>query len=152
MPDLTIEPAQPSDKEWSARLMASTDPWITLGRTYDLCLARVNRAGSSLFVARRDGQLAGFLLMDQYGVAGSPYVASVACTAETRGQGIGSAMLDFAESLYPQARFIFLCVSSFNTEARRLYERRGYTLVGELKDYSMDGASGALMWKELVRP
>ncbi len=148
---LTIQPAAANDHEWCARLMASTDPWITLGRTYDLCLARLNRAGSILFVARRGGQPLGFLLLDPHGVAGSPYIASVACSAEARGRGLGSAILDFAESLYPQARYIFLCVSSFNTEARRLYERRGYALVGELKDYAMDGASEYLMSKRLVR-
>jgi predicted GNAT family acetyltransferase len=51
----------------------------------------------------------------------------------------------------PEARHIFLCVSSFNTEARRLYERRGYRQAGEFPDYVMAGASEILMHKRLVR-
>lgn len=146
---LTIEPARLGDDEWCATVMAATDPWVTLGRTYEASLVRLKREGSELFVARRGDLRLGFILMDRYGVAGSPYIASVACAAEARGQGAGSAMLEFAERLYPDARHIFLCVSSFNAGARRLYERRGYTLVGTLKDYAIDGADEFLMTKRL---
>ena len=34
---------------------------------------------------------------------------------------------------------MFLCVSSFNPAARRLYERLGYQLVGTLTDYLVPG-------------
>lgn len=129
--------------------MAEADPWIRLGRTHELCLERLGRAGGSLLVARRAEVRLGFILMDRYGVAGSPYIASIACAGDKRGQGIGSSMLEFAERLYPDARHIFLCVSSFNTGARRLYERRGYTLIGTLKDYVIEGADELLMMKRL---
>lgn len=43
----------------------------------------------------------------------------------------------------------FLCVSSFNPRARALYERLGYELIGELKDFVIDGASELLMRKRL---
>ena len=69
-----------------------------------------------------------------------------------RGTGVGSALLIHAEQYFPEARHIFLCVSSFNARARQLYERRGYTAVGELKDYVIEGASEILMHKRLVRP
>ncbi|HNY39027.1 MAG TPA: GNAT family N-acetyltransferase [Bryobacteraceae bacterium] len=146
---ITIDRARPDEAEWCAAVMADTDPWVTLGRTYEASLVRLKREGSELFVARRGDVRLGFILMDRYGVAGSPYIASVACTAEARGRGIGSALLEFAERLYPDARHIFLCVSSFNAEARRLYERRGYTLTGTLKDYAIDGADEFLMTKRL---
>jgi [ribosomal protein S18]-alanine N-acetyltransferase len=51
----------------------------------------------------------------------------------------------------PAARHLFLCVSSFNTSARRLYERCGYSAVGALPDYVIDGASEILMHKRLDR-
>jgi ribosomal protein S18 acetylase RimI-like enzyme len=47
---------------------------------------------------------------------------------------------------------MFLCVSSFNTRARQLYERRGYVQVGEFPGYVIAGASEILMQKRLVRP
>lgn len=131
--------------------MAGTDPWVRLGRGYDACLAAVRRPGGGLFVARRGEERLGFILIVRHGVAGSPYIASVACAAGARGQGVGTALLDFAESHYPEARYIFLCVSSFNADARRLYERRGYEMVGTLKDYVVEGLDEVLMAKRLVK-
>ena len=61
-------------------------------------------------------------------------------------------MLRHAETRYaPHARHIFLCVSSFNPDARRLYERVGYKQVGTLPDYLIDGASELIMHKRLAQ-
>jgi ribosomal protein S18 acetylase RimI-like enzyme len=58
--------------------------------------------------------------------------------------------LEFAEELFRGgAKHIFLCVSSFNSRARSLYERCGYKVVGEFKDYVIEGASEILMHKRL---
>ncbi len=43
----------------------------------------------------------------------------------------------------------FLCVSSFNDGARRLYERLGYQYIRELRDHLMPGASELLYRKFL---
>jgi ribosomal protein S18 acetylase RimI-like enzyme len=92
----------------------------------------------------------GFAVLVRYGAAGSPYLASIAVAEGFRNRGIGSQLLAFAENLYqPAARHIFLCVSSFNTRAQALYQRRGYQIVGELKDYVIEGASEILMHKTL---
>ena len=40
-----------------------------------------------------------------------------------------------------------MCVSSFNTDAQRLYKRLGYQIVGELEDYIIPGASEILLRK-----
>ena len=40
-----------------------------------------------------------------------------------------------------------MCVSSFNGGARRLYERLGYEVVGELTDYIVQGHSEILLRK-----
>jgi [ribosomal protein S18]-alanine N-acetyltransferase len=102
-------------------------------------------------VARVDGEHRGFLLLHPTGVAGSPYIAAIATAAAARGQGVGSHLLDAAERWFPHARHIFLCVSSFNSRARQLYERRCYTQAGEFPDYVIPGASEILMHKRLVR-
>jgi ribosomal protein S18 acetylase RimI-like enzyme len=41
----------------------------------------------------------------------------------------------------------FICVSSFNKGARRLYKRLGYEVVGKLKDYIIPGHSEFLLRK-----
>ena len=42
---------------------------------------------------------------------------------------------------------VFICASSFNPAAQRLYERLGYTVVGELTDYIARGHSEILLRK-----
>ncbi len=152
MDDLEIGPAQDTEREWCARLMAGSDPWVTLGRGLDACRETCSRPGYELLVAREAGAALGFALVHPRGVAGSPYLASIAVSAEARGRGIGRLLLAFVEDRYrPQARHFFLCVSSFNQRARRLYERQGYQAVGVLEDYVIDGASEVLMHKWLRR-
>ncbi len=153
MPEtVEIGPATEGEREWAAQLMAGSEPWITLGRGVDSCREACRRPGYLLLIARDGGKPRGFILLQRHGVAGSPYVASIAVEGAERGKGIGRWLLDFAEGHFrPEARHMFLCVSSFNTGARRLYERQGYEAVGELRDYVIDGASEVLMHKWLRR-
>ena len=146
---MEIGEATAEERLWCARLMASSEPWIALGRGYEACRAASVDPAYLVLVARRGGEPCGFLRLHPRGVAGSPYVASVAVAEKARGFGIGTALLDAAEARFPSARYIFLCVSSFNVRARALYERYGYRLVGELPDYVVDGFSELLMAKRL---
>ena len=151
MTDLTIEPAGSGDAEWCAHLMSSTDPWITLGRRYEDCLARCSHSEYLLLVARHAGERCGFILLHPRGLAGAPYIASIAVSEGWRGKSVGTALLDQAEKHFHGSHHLFLCVSSFNTRARWLYERRGYRCVGEFHDYVIAGASEILMHKSLDR-
>ena len=95
-------------------------------------------------------QRLGFVLLAEFGLAGSPYIASIAVDEAARSRGIGSALLRFAEERYRNSHHhIFLLVSSFNLHARRLYERCGYQPVGELPDYVVAGHSEFIMHKRL---
>jgi len=146
-----VAPARDEDYEWCARVMASSEPWITLGRGLEECRARCRHPDYLLLVACHGGRPAGFCLVHPRGLAGSPYIASIAVDAAQRGQGIGTILLAHAEQRFPATRYIFLCVSSFNVRARRLYERLGYAAMGELQDYVIDGAAEILMGKRLAR-
>lgn len=148
--DFVIDEARDDDREWCARLMASSEPWITLGRTIEQTRTHFDRTDAGLFIARRDGAPAGFIFLREQGVVYSPYIASLGVAPDARGAGIGGRLVAFAEERErPKSRHIFLCVSSFNTRARALYERLGYTVAGELKDYIVDGYSEILMSKRL---
>lgn len=147
---VVINPATKEEREWCADLMAGSDPWKTLGRTIEVCRPICHDPEYLLYVAHMDDKPCGFVLLHHRGVAGSPYIASIATHESFRGKGVGSRLLDFAEDLFrSEARHIFLCVSSFNDRAKKLYERRGYEVVGELKDYVINGASEILMHKWL---
>ena len=145
---LTILPLESTaDAEACARIMVASDPWLTLGRGYDSALTILSNRVRERYVARRDGQLAGFIVLNMNG----PFVGyiQIVCTApEFRGTGVGTQLLQFAEErIFRESPNVFLCVSSFNEGARRLYERLGYTLVGELSDYIVRGYSELLLRK-----
>ena len=147
---LQICTAQHDDREWGARLMARSEPWITLGRTLDTCRLVCHNPDYLVFVALSGPTRCGFVLLHARGVVGSPYLATIAVDDPFRGRGVGTELIRFAEDYFRgHARHMFLCVSSFNPRARALYERLGYRQVGELPDYLIDGASELLMHKRL---
>ena len=149
---MTIAPSViDDDREWAARLMAGSDPWISLGRGLEQCQAACRRPEFVLVVALEGDERCGFALVNPRGVAGSPYLASIAVAERWRSRGVGAALLDYCELRAAPSRHFFLCVSSFNVRARAFYERHGYRQVGEFPDYIVDGASEWLMHKRIDR-
>lgn len=151
MQPLHIAPAVPSDLEWCAQLMASIDPWITLRRDLEGCRAVLARPGTELFVARPEAanQPLGFVLIAPYGLAGSPYIASIGVAPAAQGQKVGSQLMAFAEQHYQGRGHLFLLVSSFNGRAQHFYRAHGYQFIAELKDYIVSGHSELLFHKRL---
>src|SRR4051812_17959470 len=132
-----------------AEMMATTDPWIFFGRTFEQCLARVNNPVGEVWVARENGIARGFIILLLQG-AFVGYIQVVCVAADARGSGVGSRLVAFAEDrIFRQFPNVFLCVSSINPRARQLYERLGYRLVGELDDYLVRGHSEFLMRKSV---
>ncbi len=150
MEPTAINAATDAERDWCARLMSASEPWITLGRNLDQCRVFCQNREYLLYVAHTNGEPCGFMMMHRRGLASSPYITVLAVAPEFRSRGIGGRLLEFAEELFrSEARHLFLCVSSFNLRARSFYERHGYTAVGELKDYIIEGASEVLMHKRL---
>ncbi len=147
--EMNISLASESEQSWAAELMSRSEPWTTLGRTFEKSLQAMRNPCHCLLIARGDdGKPRGFLLVHPEGVAGSPYIKSLGVDEAYRGMGIGSGLLRFADLLLRRSsRHIFLCVSSFNTRARALYERLGYKVVADLKGYVIPEASEFLMHK-----
>ena len=133
--------------EACARLMAASDPWITLGRDLDTCRAVVFDGALEKYGAFAGSEFAGFIGIAMQG-AFIGYIKAICVAQPFRGQGVGSALLRHAEErIFRDSPNVFLCVSSFNAGARRLYERRGYETVGELRDYVVRGHSEFLLRK-----
>jgi len=133
-----------------ARLMATTDPWLTLGRTYEESLAVVSDPAREVYVARRGGAFAGFLVLNMRG-AFVGYIQTVCVVPELRGSGAGSELVRFAEErIFRESPNVFMCVSDFNPRARALYERLGYRVVGELTDFIVSGRSEILLRKTIA--
>lgn len=136
-----------SEAEACARLMATSEPWVTLGRGYDASLAFLRDPAREIHVATFHGELAGFLVLNLQG-AFVGYLQTICIAPGLRGLGLGSKLVAFAEArIFREHPNVFLCVSSFNPGARRLYERLGYAVVGELPDYLVAGHAEILMRK-----
>ena len=150
MERIEIHPADEKEKIMAAHLLAGSEPWITLRISLDQCIKNCNNPGFQVYMAYSDKQPAGVIIIDPRGVAGSPYIKSVAVYPEFRNKGIGAALLSFTEDLFRgTSKYLFLCVSSFNLRAQKFYEKHGYKVVGELKDYVIEGASEILIHKRL---
>ena len=148
---IRIQAGRTEDRKWCARLMAASDPWITLGQDLAACRAKLKRPGAELFVARHAGKRSplGFILLLPYGFAGSPYINSIGVASEAHGRGIGATLLRFAERRFAERGWLFLLVSSFNLRAQAFYRREGYEFIGELKDYILAGHSELIFFKKL---
>jgi ribosomal-protein-alanine N-acetyltransferase len=146
-----IKPAGPEDREWSANLLYTSEPWLTLGITLENCRRTCNDPDYQVFIAHYNSKPGGVIVIDPRGVAGSPYIKSIAVSENYRSSGIGAALMEFAENLFRnRARHMFLCVSSFNHRARHFYQRLGYSVIGELENYIVEGKSEILMYKRLL--
>lgn len=150
MPPLRIEPlTDPNEIEACARMMAASDPWVTLARGYDACARALGDATRERWVARDAVGIAGFLILNMRG-AFVGYIQTIFAAERARGAGTGSALLAFAEErIFRVSPNAFLCVTSFNEGARRLYERSGYEVVGVLTDYLVRGYDEILMRKTI---
>jgi ribosomal protein S18 acetylase RimI-like enzyme len=130
-----------------AQLMCGSEPWITLGRTFEASLAIVRDPTREVYLARDERGVAGFIILCMTG-AFVGYIQAICIEPSRRGQGLGSRLIDFAEQrIRGVSPNIFMCVSSFNADARRLYQRLGYEVVGELTNYIVDGQSEILLRK-----
>ncbi|HSO07453.1 MAG TPA: GNAT family N-acetyltransferase [Pelomicrobium sp.] len=150
LPGAEIAPlASPAEAHACAGWLLASEPWITLRRSRDWAQALLTDPARETHVARDADGVAGFVVLDLRGML-SGYVQTVCVRPGRRGQGIGSALMDFAEArIGAVSPNVFLCVSSFNAAARRLYERRGYEVVGTLRAFIVPEHDEILMRKTL---
>jgi ribosomal-protein-alanine N-acetyltransferase len=147
---LVISPLEGEAQEHAcAQLMASSDPWKTLGMDHDAALRSVRAPGRERYVAHQDGQFAGFLILNFQGPFPG-YIQLLGLAPQFRGQRLGADIIAFAERrVFRDHQNVFLCVSSFNQQARRFYAALGYHQVGELTDFLVAGHSEFLLRKSI---
>ena len=141
---------QKHEAETCASMMANSEPWITLRRDYEASLKNLTDPSKEVYLALVGDEIAGFTVLNMRG-AFVGYIQSVCVAAQWRNKGIGGHMMDFVEKrIFSEAPNVFICVSSFNRRAQRLYERRGYEAIGELKDFIVPGHSEILLRKTIA--
>ncbi|UCD20428.1 MAG: GNAT family N-acetyltransferase [candidate division WOR-3 bacterium] len=133
-----------------AELMSISEPWNTLRRTYDDAVKIITDEASEVHLAIRGDEMIGFAIIKMQG-SFVGYIQSIVVKSMHRGQGIGTRFMEYLERrIFSEQPNVFICVSSFNQDARRLYERLGYEAIGELRDYIVKGHSEILLRKTVA--
>jgi [ribosomal protein S18]-alanine N-acetyltransferase len=146
--DVRIEPlSSAGDLEWCAQLMAASEPWITLRRDLDACRAALSNPVKERYIVRDGDERVGLLILDMTGPFPG-YVQSIAVAPAARNRGIGTRVLQWAEErILRDSPNVFMCVSSFNPDALRLYRRVGYQVIGTLQGFVVDEHDEFLLQK-----
>jgi ribosomal protein S18 acetylase RimI-like enzyme len=150
-PDVEIRRLENTgEAEACARMMAESEPWMMLGRDYEASLKIVLDPSLEIYLSLRDDEIVGFVVISMTGTF-IGYVKSIYTVPEWRNRGIGSMMMSFVEDrIFREAPNVFICVSDFNEDAQKLYRRLEYEVVGELKNYLVQGRSEILMRKTIA--
>lgn len=137
------------DIDACARMMATSEPWITLKRTVDVLRPIIADPEKELHVVRDSMGIAGFVLLDLRGLLNG-YVQTLCVREDRRRSGLGAALLTAAECrIFDQSANVFLCVSSFNPDAQKFYARMGYERIGPLREIVVTGHDEILLRKTI---
>jgi ribosomal-protein-alanine N-acetyltransferase len=138
------------EAERCAQVMCASEPWITLRRSYEDAYQMLTDSSHEAYLALIHGQIAGFMILNMKG-AFTGYIQTLCVFPGWRNMGLGTRLIGFAEErIFRDSPNAFMCVSSFNQKAQRLYERLGYRVVGEFKDYIVRGHSEILLRKSIA--
>jgi ribosomal-protein-alanine N-acetyltransferase len=143
----------PTDREALTSVLSVSEPWRTLGyvtEDWDRLFAIID-AGEprESFVIECEGQPVGLAVVRRRFLFGD-YLELLALSPSQRGRGLGRKLLAHVEEkVFARGNNFFACVSDFNTDARRFYERQGYAEVGHLENLLIDGRDEILPRKTI---
>lgn len=136
-----------AEARFCAEFIATSEPWLALGLGFERAMQRLADPSREVYVATVGSRIVGALILFLDGAL-KGYIQTIAVHPDWRSRGIGARMIAFAEErIFKVSPNVFLCVSSFNTEAQNLYARLGYQRVGELPDFVVTGHSELLLRK-----
>jgi ribosomal protein S18 acetylase RimI-like enzyme len=137
----------PEDFAKCALMMSETDPWITLEMNYDQCLKAFEGECKEIYVIESENVIAGFVILQTAGTFAG-YIQTICIDKAFRGNGLGKKLLKFCEDrILKFSPNVFICVSSFNKGATKLYYEFGFKLIGELENFVKNGFSELLLRK-----
>ncbi|HVM90180.1 MAG TPA: GNAT family N-acetyltransferase [Puia sp.] len=130
-----------------AKMMSATEPWITYGMGYELCLKAFEGDFREIYVLEIDDKIGGFAILQMQGTF-KGYIQTLCINEGLRGRGLGKKMLRFCEErILKVSPNIFICVSEFNKGALKLYEETGFEFVGSLHNFLQPGLTELLLRK-----
>ena len=134
-----------------AHMMSESDPWLTLGRDYAACLRSFTGPNKEVYVMTENDRLMGFAILQMAGTFRG-YVQTLFISPDVRGRGMGTFLLKFCEEeIFHISPNVFLCVSSFNEMAEKLYKLHGYERIGVIKDFITRGYD-EILYRKTIGP
>lgn len=129
-----IEPISEIEKECFSK------PWSA-----ESIKAELENPTAHFFTFKKDGKVCGYIGMHM--VLDECYIANVAVSKNCRRSGIGQALVEKAilEAKENNCSFISLEVRKSNSAAIALYEKNGFSTVGERKNFYSDPTENALI-------
>ena len=138
------------EKTDCAKIMAVSEPWITLGMSMDHLVNTMNDPLNEVYAAFLEEEIIGTMVIQTKG-AFSGYLKSIAVKPDWRGHKLGERMMAFIEKeIFSTCANLFLCVSSFNQEAQKFYLNLGYEEIGIIENYLVEGHDELLMRKTIA--
>jgi ribosomal protein S18 acetylase RimI-like enzyme len=132
-----------------AKMMAATEPWSRYGMDYDTSLKAFEGDCKEIYVLETENRVVGFVILQICGTF-KGYIQSLCVSEAYRGRGLGKMILVFCEKrILKISPNLFICVSSFNKGAIKLYYEFGFTRVGKLKDLVKEGITEILLRKTI---
>jgi len=149
----SLEPMRLDTARALSLILAGMEPWSRIGsKPEGLCQTMLtDPAGQARsWCMRVDGEPAGVLVIHEDWLVG-PYLKRIAVLPKYQGRGLARASLAWweADARQAGAANLWLCVSSFNLSAQKVYEAAGFCQCGLFKDLVVLGYDEILMRKQL---
>lgn len=127
--------------------MAETDPWKQYKLDEKKCLNAFLGEGKEVYkVIMNDGPIA-FAILQMIG-SFKGYIQTICVEPSHRNTGAGHKILQFCEDrIRKVSPNIFICVSTINPRAQKLYEEVGFEAIGVIKNFVVNGYDEILMRK-----
>jgi ribosomal protein S18 acetylase RimI-like enzyme len=147
-----LRPLSPRNVEALGVALAGMPPWSVIAWPAERLAASLRRELPSVrrFELMVEGKLAGTVGIQDPFLLG-PYLQLLAILPDFQGRYLGSEILEWMEreARMQEARQLWLCVTTYNTRARALYERFGFTHAALLDKLATEVSDEVLMRKRL---
>lgn len=152
---IQIDEMRPEDLPACARILLENPLWQRYGitaQTAEQMFVDALAQSATLLVSRLDDQLVGFVWYVTHGAWDrSGYIRLIGILPSYQGQRIGEALMAAAETRMGQTVCeVFLLVTDTNLAAQRFYQRLGYSQVGAIPDYVVQGITELIFFKKLT--
>lgn len=127
-----------------AEVMSSTNPWLHFGYSTQECRDKLSAQRYQILIASQAGFDLEILYFASEGDLGGPFIRYVLVDSDKRSRGVGSTLIRTLLSEH-SGKSCYLTVSETNEQAKRLYKRLGFSVIGSIRDYNFWGESVFIM-------